>query len=192
MPRPPRENVENGVYHVFARGNDRQVVYRDDADRGLYLRGVGAIVVDYEIGCLAYCLMNTHVHLLLETPHANLSAGMHRLQSGYAQRFNRRHDRVGHLFQSRYGAVRIESDRQLCGTAAYIARNPVEAGLCRRAEEWRWSSFRETMSASRSHAWLDGTRLLSFFGAGEAAKRGYAEMTAWRPLGRAAPILKSA
>ena len=84
--------------------------------------------------------MGNHIHLLVETRDPNLGDGMHRLQGSYAQYFNRRHGYVGHLFQDRYKAVPVTSDGQLVMAAAYIARNPVEAGLCASAIDWTWSS----------------------------------------------------
>src|SRR5262245_6576248 len=100
----------------------------------MYLARLAKAVDRFGWRQLAYCLMNNHVHLLLETPSANLSEGMRSLHSGYAQGFNLRHGRVGHVFQGRYGAVLMARDAQVCAAAAYIARNPVEAGLCRTPE----------------------------------------------------------
>jgi putative transposase len=148
MARKPRENVEGGIYHVYARGNGREAIYRDPIDMQTYLGMLGQVVRSKRWFCLAYCLMNNHVHLLLETPEANLSSGMQRLHSGYARSFNARHGSVGHVFQGRYGAVRIVTDGQLCAAAAYIARNPVDAGLCVRPEHWPWSSYGSVGEAS--------------------------------------------
>ena len=89
---------------------------------------------------LSYCLMPNHVHLLLETPDPNLPVGMQILQGPYARRFNRRHRLVGHLFQGRYGAVRVKDDVHLWTAATYIARNPVEAGHCKEPWESSWTS----------------------------------------------------
>jgi REP element-mobilizing transposase RayT len=83
--------------------------------------------------------MTTHYHLLLETPKPNLAVGMKLINSAYAQGFNRRHKRVGALFQGRYHSVVIETERQLLHTALYIAFNPVRAGLCAEPEDWPWS-----------------------------------------------------
>lgn len=178
--RRPRELVEGGIYHVFARGNDRQAIFRNDLDRHLYLRGLRGVVETSRWSCLAYCLMSNHVHLLVETPQANLDRGMQRLHSAYAQGFNWRHGRVGHLFQGRYGAVRIATDGQLCLVAAYIARNPVVTGYCRHPEDWRWSSFRSIFGPSAT-PWIDSARMLNFFDANRAkALRRYREMSQTR------------
>jgi putative transposase len=120
--------------------------------------------------------MDNHVHLLVETLEANLAAGMRRLHGLYAQTFNERHGRSGHVFQGRYGAVRMKSDEQLWAVAAYIARNPVDAGLCDSPEEWAWSSHAATLG-SACPTWLDAERLLQLFGAaGGQARRRYSEL----------------
>lgn len=162
MPRKPRENLEDGIYHVYARGNAQELIYRDAADRRIYLKGLGKVVTRKSWRCLAYCLMNNHVHLLLETPHADLSSGMQALHGRYGQIFNVKYGRTGHVFQGRYGAVRISSDAQLCATAAYIARNPAEAGMCAHPEDWEWSSYRQMLSRAGPE-WLASDRLLSWF-----------------------------
>jgi putative transposase len=176
--RRPRDEIEGGIFHVYARGNRRQAIYLDDADRRRYLAMVGAVVKQYHWRCLAYCLMENHVHLLIETPQANLAVGMQRLHGLYAQTFNERHGRSGHLFQGRYGSVRVTTDAQLWMLVRYLAVNPVKAELCKRAADWRWSSH-GVVAASRLPRWLDHSRLLHYFGAagGDPAER-YAAMIA--------------
>ena len=163
-----RENLADGSYHVYARGNAKRLLFMDSVDRDAYLNRLAHVVTRKRWRCLAYCLMDNHLHLLLETPDPNLSAGMQWLHGGYAQYFNRRHNRTGHLFQGRYGAVRIKSDGQMCVTARYLARNPVDAGLCRRPSDWRWSSYPLAVKRARI-AWLDSGRLLEYFGSNEQA-----------------------
>jgi putative transposase len=163
MPRGPREESEGAIWHVFARGNRQQETFVDDDDRALYLKLLGRTVTWQRWLCLAYCLMDNHVHLLLETPQANLGSGVQRLHGRYAQAFNKRHGRSGHLFQGRYGSVRVESDEQLWVTARYIAMNPVEAGLCGEPEAWVWSSHAALVGAAAAPAWLDVARLRGYF-----------------------------
>ena len=182
MARKPRENVEDGVYHVYARGNARARVFYDDVDRRMYLRMLGKVVRQKEWRCLAFCLMNNHIHVLLETPKANLSSGMQSLQGRYAQFLNGRHRRIGHVFQGRYGSVRMASDGQVCAAAAYIARNPVDAGLREHPDEWPWSSFRG-INGAPTPAWVDLDRLLSYFGTNRAeARQRYADMSSTAPV----------
>ena len=141
MGREPRENL-GGIFHVFARGNDRQTIFSDDLDRRTYLLILGDVCSRFSWGRLAYCLMNNHVHLLLETPQGNLSEGMQRLQNRYAKRFNHRHERSGHVFGQRFGSVRVTSDEQLIAVTAYIEQNPVKSGLCELPELWPWTDCR--------------------------------------------------
>ena len=176
MARRPREEVEGGVFHVFARGNDKRVVFLDDLDRRMYLGTLRSAVEDCCWRLLAYCLMENHVHLLIETPKVNLGDGMRWLHGTYAGAFNKRHDRSGHLFQGRYGSVRIKTDEQLWTVAVYIAMNPVVAGLCPRPEDWPWSSHSMVLSGTAPD-WLDAPRLLeNFAAAGGDGRRRYADM----------------
>jgi REP element-mobilizing transposase RayT len=176
MPRRPREEVEGGVYHVFARGNDKRLIYRDDQDRRTYLRMLRGTVRHCRWRLLAYCLMDNHVHLLVETPAANLGTGMQWMHGLYAREFNARHRRSGHVFQGRYGAVRIKTDEQLWTVAVYVAMNPVVAGLCARPDEWQWSSHAAAL-AEAAPDWLDVARLLSHFAnAGGEGRQRYAAM----------------
>jgi putative transposase len=161
--RRPREEVDGGIFHVYARGNAKQAVYVDDTDRRTYLRLLGLAIGRQRWKCLAYCLMENHVHLLLETPHAGLAAGMQWLHSVYAQTFNARHGRVGHLFQGRYGAVRVTSDSQLWTLLRYVGVNPVEAGLCRRASDWPWGSYGSLQA--EAPAWLHWEHLFGLLAA---------------------------
>lgn len=158
--------------HVYARGNEKKDIFRSDADRIDYVRRLGDVTTRQRWRCLAYCLMGNHVHLLVETVEPNLAAGMRRLHGGYAQEFNRRYDRVGHLFQGRYGAVKVDDEEQLATTVAYIATNPVAAGLVERPERWPWSSHRATVGDEPSPPWLAvgalfGTLASAFGGEGQ-------------------------
>lgn len=170
MPRRPRAEFEAAIHHVFARGNRKEAIFLDDVDRHSYLALLRRAVTKHRWRCLSYCLMENHVHLLVETREPNLGRGMHFLHGRYAQTFNARHERVGHLFQGRYGSTTVASDAQLLQTARYIARNPLEAGLCRRAEEYAWGSHAVVREAP---PWLDHARLLAHFGAdgGDPADR---------------------
>ena len=119
--------------------------------------------------------MGNHVHLLIETRTPNLGFGMQRLHGTYAQSFNSRHDQVGHLFQGRFKAKRINSDAQLWVTAAYIDHNPVEAGLVSQAADWPWSSHAATLNDTAPD-WLDSHRLLTYFeGLGGDPRKRYRE-----------------
>ena len=178
MARRLREELEGGIFHVFARGNGKQAIYLDEDDRRTYLRMLGRAVERHNWRCLAYCLMDNHLHLLIETPDANLAVGMQRLHGLYAQTFNERHGRTGHLFQGRYGSVRVTTDAQLWMLVRYLAVNPVRAELCERPADWRWSSH-GAVAGSTLPRWLDHSRLLQYFAAvgGDPVER-YAAMIA--------------
>ena len=174
--RKPREEVDGGVFHVYARGIEKRAIFRDVRDRRSYLRTLRTAVEDCGWRLLAYCLMDNHVHLLIETPRANLGIGMQWLHGRYASQFNKRHRRTGHLFQGRYGAKRIKSDAQLWTVVAYLGMNPVEAGFCRLSEDWPWSSH-AMIVAGTAPDWLDVARLLEYFAAaGGDGRRRYDEL----------------
>ena len=187
VPRKPREEQAGGLFHVYARGNERADIYRDADDRELYRMLLASTVVRQGWLCLCYCLMPNHVHLLVETPKPNLGRGMQHLHSRYAQTFNARHSRDGHLFQGRYGAVAVTDDDQLATTVSYIATNPVNAGLADEPEAWSWGSH-GSLVRGQAPPWLAGRRLRALlagaFG-GDGAER-YRELVAAR-LSAAAP-----
>ena len=183
MPRPPRLEFPGALYHVVARGNDRRPVFRDDEDRENYLSRLAHYRGKFHFRFLSYCLMTNHVHLAIRTADAPLSRIMAGLQSSYAQRFNRRHDRVGHLFQGRYAAFLVQEDRYLEALVRYIHRNPVEAGIVRRAADYTWSSDR-FLRAARAPDWLDVDDVLRALGpTRRAGVRRYIELVDVRTAG---------
>src|SRR4051794_38783584 len=166
MARKPREEAEGAVHHVFNWGNNKQLLYRDDADRAGYLALLALVTVWTGWRCLAYCLMDNHMHLLVETPKANLGVGMQRLHGKYGREFNDRHARSGHLFDDRFKCKRVTDEHHFWTVVRYIAHNPVEAGLCGRPGEWAWSSHASAL-AGDAPRWLDLPRLFEYFaGAG--------------------------
>jgi len=116
--------------------------------------------------CHAYCLMGNHYHLLIETPEANLSVGMKKLNGVYAQMFNWKHDRSGHLFEGRFKAVLVERDSYLLEVSRYIVLNPVRAGLVKDPSMWRWSSYRATAGEEDAPDLLTVRFILSMFPGG--------------------------
>jgi REP element-mobilizing transposase RayT len=161
--RPLRQELAGGIFHVYARGNRRAPIFFDELDRHMYLRLLGETVHFRGWHCLAYCLMHNHVHLVLETPEPNLSAGMQLLHGTFAQRLNKRHELVGHAFQGRYNSVLILSDEHLWVTLRYVAMNPVEAGLCAHPDDYEWSSHARLVAGGVPR-FLARQRLLEHFG----------------------------
>ncbi len=172
-----REWVDDGIYHVFSRGSNRQAISRDDEDRADLLRCLVRVLERHEIRCLGYTLMTNHSHYLLRQKYGRLSPAMRELNGRYALRFNKRHGLTAHVFRNRFGAVLQETSEQLIGTARYIVMNPVKAGLCRHPEEWLWSSYRATAGLDPCPPFLSAAELLSYFSdVPEEAVRRYVEV----------------
>jgi REP element-mobilizing transposase RayT len=163
VPRKPRVEVPNGVFHVTTRGCNKQPIFDGDATRELHLALLAQTVEEYGWLCHAYCQMDNHFHLLLQTPHANLSAGMRFLNGTYAQAFNREVHRSGHLFQGRFHSVPIVWDGQLWETARYVVLNRVRAGAAPAVEDWRWSSYAATAAIAPRPAFLTTELVLARF-----------------------------
>jgi putative transposase len=164
VPRPPRICFPGALYHVTARGNDRAAVVRDNTDRRALLGLLAEVIRNLRWRCHAYCLMDNHYHLVIETPEPNLSAGMQRLNGTYAQRFNQRHKRSGHLFQGRFHTALLDRESHLLETCRYVVLNPVRAGVCAEPVAWPWSSYRATAGFSARPSFLTLSWIHSPFG----------------------------
>jgi REP element-mobilizing transposase RayT len=163
MSRPIRIEFPDALYHVTARGDRREDIFEDDADRRAFLSTFSQVVTQFNWLCYAWCLMDNHYHLLVQTPDGNLSKGMRQLNGVYTQTSNRRHQRVGHLFQGRFKAILVDSDAYLLELARYVVLNPVRAGMVRRADDWRWSSYRASMGQVPAEDFLAVDGLLAQF-----------------------------
>lgn len=170
MARPLRLEYPGAVYHITSRGNARQAIFRDDSDRETLLAIVASTAKQFGWLIYAHCLMGNHYHLLVETPVPNLSRGMRQLNGPYTQRFNRRHNRVGHVFQGRFGAILVERETYLLELIRYIALNPVRAGVASTPEEWRWSSYRPHAALAAAPSWLCVEPILERFRGDDATK----------------------
>jgi REP element-mobilizing transposase RayT len=168
MSRPLRLELAGGLYHVTSRGDRREDIYVDDDDREAWLEVLGQCCERYNWAIHAWCQMTNHFHLVVETPLANLSAGMRQLNGVYTQRINRRHSRVGHVFQGRFKAILVERDSYLLELARYVVLNPVRAGLVKRSRQWPWSSYHAMVGTRPRPGWLHTDWVLSQFGAQRA------------------------
>ncbi len=164
MARPLRIEFAGALYHVTGRGNAQQAVYLNDDDRLGFLNLLQKASERYHWYCHAYCLMSNHYHLLIETQQPTLSKGMKYLNGVYTQQFNKRHKRVGHVFQGRFKAILVESEAYLLELARYIVLNPVRAGMVRSAKDWPWSSYRAMAGMKDAHPCLVTDWVLSNFG----------------------------
>lgn len=153
-----------GLHHVTARGNNRRALFLDDLDREAFLATLAPVIARYAWTCHSFCLMTNHFHLLVETADESLPDGMHRLNSAHAQSFNRRYGTVGHVFQGRYYSVLVTTQGHALLLIRYIARNPVEAGMCRTPEEWPWSSHGAALGLRRAPSFLTSSWVLGLFG----------------------------
>jgi putative transposase len=144
-----RRDAINGAHHAFPRGNSGMIIFRDNADRQVLLVLLKGVVDAYRWD-LAYCLMKNHFHLVVVTATPNFSDGMQRLLSAYVRYFNRRHRRGGHLFKRPFKSEPIKDERQLGIAVAYVGDNPVRAGICADACEYRWSSHGTSLDAHRA------------------------------------------
>jgi REP-associated tyrosine transposase len=164
MARPLWIEYDGALYHVTSRGNERKPIFRDDTDRKLFLKILSQVIDRFNWICHAYCLMNNHYHLVIETPDGNLSKGMRQLNGIYTQAFNRRHHRVGHLFQGRFKAILVQRESYLLELCRYIVLNPVRIKGDVRIDAWKWSSYRATAGLVSVPEFLTTDWVLGQFG----------------------------
>ena len=163
----------------MSRGNSKHDIYLSDDDRHDFLEKLANVVSEFDWECYAYCLMDTHYHLLIETRQANLSAGMHELNSYYCKRFNWTHGKVGHVLQERFNSPLIEKVEHLHAVIRYIPLNPVKEGLVSDPELWRWSSYRAISGLTPPPAFLDIYYTLGLFSDDiETARQAYVHFVA--------------
>lgn len=142
--------MAGGIHHVWQRGNNRQLIFREAWDHRFFLSLLREETDRHHWHCLGYCLMPNHFHLVLETPECTLGSGMRDLNGRYAQWFNDRHETGGgHLFQARFGSKPVLRAEQFAQLLRYVARNPLRAGLCDDPEAWPWSNHRALMRGTR-------------------------------------------
>lgn len=164
MGRVHRPDAAGALHHVYSRGAVQLPIFEDSADRTIFLGLLASAVERCGWLCHAYCLMGNHYHLVIETPQATLAKGMHRVNRGYADWFNRRSGRAGHTFDARYGSVLVENERHELELARYVVLNPVLGGICRSVEDWPWSNYRATVGLVRRPDFLTIDRMLGLFG----------------------------
>jgi putative transposase len=163
MPRKPRVDVAGATHHIAALAVENEVAFRDADDRTRLLTQLDKVVECYKWHCRAYCLMGTHFHLIVQTPEPNLSRGLQHLCGSYAQWFNWKYSRRGHLFARRFASAHIETDSHLLEAHRYVALNPVRAGLCTAPAEWRWGSYRAIAGLEPPRRFLDVENVLALF-----------------------------
>ncbi|MCL5023393.1 MAG: transposase [Nitrospirae bacterium] len=138
-------------------------MFKNDQDRETILKILARVNKRYHWLCHAYCLMDNHYHLLIETPDGNLSIGMRQLNGVYTQARNKRYSKTGHLFQGRYKAILIQKDTHLLEVCRYVVLNPIRAGMVEKPEDWRWTSYRATAGKAPSHPCITTDWILGQF-----------------------------
>ncbi len=173
MARPLRISYEGAVYHVTIRGNERRAIFRTDGDREYFLNKLAESVRLYDVRLYLYTLMTNHVHAVLETPQANLSRFMHRLQTAYTVYYNRRHRRSGHLFQGRFGSTLVDEDEYILKLSRYVHLNPVfvrahaqkpDRERVQILRQYVWSSYRSYIGRSSRLDYVDYEPILALMG----------------------------
>lgn len=159
MSRPLRLEFEGALYHVTSRGDRREPIFDDDEDREAWLTVLTDALDRFHASAYAYCLMGNHYHIVLQTHRPNLSRLMRHLNGVYTQRYNRRHGKVGHLFQGRFKAVLVDEESYFLEVCRYVELNPLRARMVKRAQDWAWSSYRVHTGLSAPAAWLDSRAL---------------------------------
>lgn len=162
MSRPLRIEFPGAVYHITSRGDRREAIYLGDADRRGWLEVLGHGLERFDAQALAYCLMGNHYHLVLHTRQANLSLLMRHLNGVYTQDFNRRHRKVGHLYQGRFKAILVDREAYLLEACRYVELNPVRARIVSDPGAWAWSSYLAHVGRAASPDWLDTAGLHAY------------------------------
>ena len=197
MARPLRIHPPGGFHHVTARGNDRQAIFVDDADRSSFLALVAQTGDRFATELHAFCLMSNHVHLVVQDHSGELSKSLRHIKGVHAQRFNRRHGRVGHLFEGRFWNSLLGDDSYLATAVEYVHQNPVAAGIVERPGDYRWSSFRAYAGRDRAPRGLNLGKVLDLYGSRraflDAAARGIGASERFDEFGtrEPAPLLGS-
>jgi putative transposase len=162
MARQHRD-TDAGLFHVWSHGVWTTELFRDDLDRARYISELARTTERVGWGCIGGCLLGTHTHLILNVENGVLPIGMKELNFRYAASFNARHRLRGHVFGGRFSSRRIKGEADLIRTYRYVARNPVEAGLCQKAEEWPWSSYAGAIGLAEPWTFVDPSLVLGCF-----------------------------
>lgn len=168
MARPLRIEYPDAVYHVTSRGNARSDIFHSDQDREEFLFILDNVIRRFNWLCHAYCLMDNHYHLLIETPDGNLSLGMRQLNGIYTQKYNYLHGKTGHVFQGRYKAILVDKESYLLELCRYVVLNPVRAKMISKPEEWKWSSYHYTAGMKKVPVFLTTDWIIGYFSKSKA------------------------
>jgi len=161
MSRPLRIEYTDAWYHIMNRGRRGEQIFTKSSDYETFIELLKETVDLWDIRISAYCLMSNHYHLLIQTPHGNLSRCMRHINGVYTQRYNRSHRCDGQLFRGRFRSILVEQDNYLLELVRYIHRNPLQAGMVNTLSQYAWSSHHGYISSSRKWDWLHKEFILS-------------------------------
>jgi REP-associated tyrosine transposase len=164
MGRDLRTIDPDSIYHVVSCGSNRGPIAWDDYDLESLCRDLAAAAALHSWEVFAWCAMTTHHHVVVRTPADRFSRGFQMLNGNHARRTNRRHGREAHLFKNRPFAVEVDTDAHLVAAILYVIRNPIEAGVCRHASQWPYSSYHATVGRTEPPPWLNVNALHELFG----------------------------
>lgn len=148
MPRLPRQKSESGIYHIMLRGINQQVIFEDDEDYIKFIETLKDYKAVSEYKVFAYCLMSNHIHILLKVEKEDLDLIMKRLAGSYVYWYNWKYYRKGHLFQDRFKSEPVEDDSYFLTVLRYIHQNPVKAGLVKKVDEYKYSSYNDYINGN--------------------------------------------
>ncbi len=176
MARTLRVEFPGALYYLCTQGNNKQNIFDDDRDRELFLEVLAGVVEKYHWICHAFCLMENHYILLIETPDGNLSLGMRQLNGVYTQTYNKTHNKTGHLFQGRFSSLVVEKETFLLKVCRETVLAPVRSKEVNHPRAWRWSSFPATIGMAKPPDFLNTDWILGRFGENiKDARHGFTE-----------------
>lgn len=160
MPRTARKRSNTGTYHIMLRGINRQTIFENDADKNRFIVILSEYNKSEKFRVFGYCLMDNHVHLLIQEGEDDISTVIKRISSSYVYWYNNKHERVGHLFQERFKSECVEDDNYFLAVLRYIHQNPVKAGMVTSIDKYNWSSYNDYIRRTET---IDFEYTFSFF-----------------------------
>ena len=150
MTRVARLVSDSGYYHVMARGNNKEMIFKNPSEKQYYLDELEQAIEEGSLTLLSYCIMDNHIHILINSDTDSMADVFRRINLKFALRYNKKYDQVGHVFQGRYKSEVVNTDQYLLSAIRYIHNNPVKAGIVFKVENYKWSSYRDYLNSDNS------------------------------------------
>jgi len=191
MTRPLRIEFPGAFYHITSRGNKRQAIFNNYEDRNTFINVFARTIKTYGWKCFAFCLMDNHYHILIQTPNGDLSKGMRDLNGIYTQLFNKKHQTTGHIFEGRYKAFVIEQGDYFLEVLRYTVLNPLRANMVKRPDDWPWSSYSATAYGRKMYPFIDQKFVLRLFSRADGLARERYRVFVQNGVDKTSPFLKA-